>query len=168
LYSDGVTANRSNLSSHRAVGGIGTGQPLDLFQTYMYFGHQGSEQDASGSAGGVVYGGGVTYSPTLGWTLRAAVHKTVNNSNQTAVSTTALTLPIPAPVLIPESAGTNITASTLQSTYRLTPQWATSARVAYTRVEYIDSTRTDNAFLADAYVSYDIWRNMTLSWEYQY
>jgi uncharacterized protein (PEP-CTERM system associated) len=71
-------------------------------------------------------------------------------------------------LLIPESAGTSITASTLQSSYRLSPQWATSARVAYTRVNYIDSIRTDNAFVADAYVSYDIWRNMTLSWEYQY
>jgi opacity protein-like surface antigen len=168
LYSDGVTANRSNSSAHRAVGGIGSGQPLDLFQTYAYFGHQGSEQDASGSAGGVVYGGGVIYAPTLEWTIRAAVDKTVNNSNQTATSTTALTLPIPAPLLIPESAGTSITASTLQSSYRLSPQWATSARVAYTRVNYIDSIRTDNAFVADAYVSYDIWRNMTLSWEYQY
>jgi hypothetical protein len=168
IYSDGVTSEQTISNSYRVVAGLGTGHVGELFNGVIYFGHQGSEQSGAGSAGGDVFGISLLYDPMEAWSVKAAFDETVNNSSQTGVSTTALSLPIPAPELISESTGTRVTAETLQSTYRFTQQWATSARFSYTQIDYFNSTRIDNAWLADAFVSYDIWRNMTLSWEYQY
>jgi hypothetical protein len=180
VYSDGTTANNFNLSSsnpavgiansstYRALAGIGSGQPGDFFRGSIYYGHQGSEQEGSGSAGGQIYGGRISYDPTSTWTISARVDETVNISSQTATSNVALTLPIPVPLLIPESTSTRATASSLQSNYKFSQEWAISASFGYTHIGYLDSTRIDNALLADAYLSYDIWRNLTLTWEYQY
>lgn len=180
VFSDGTTANlfdlsgvstgqsTANSSSYRALAGIGSGQPGDFFHESVYYGHQGSEQEGSGSAGGEIYGGTVSYDPTSAWTISARVDETVNIASLTATSNVALTLPIPVPVLISQSSSTRTTSSLLQSRYRFSPEWAISASFGYARIDYLDSIRLDNALLADAYVSYDIWRNLTLTWEYQY
>jgi hypothetical protein len=36
------------------------------------------------------------------------------------------------------------------------------------RIEYVDSPRLDNGWIVDATLRYDIWRNMSLTWEYRY
>lgn len=168
VYSDGTTSNRSDSSAYRALAGIGIGRPLEMFHGVIYYGHQGSEQDNAGSAGGDLFGASLLYDPLENWSVKAAFDETINESTQTGVSTIALSLPIPAPELIAQNVGTRIAASTLQSTYRFSPLWAVSGRFSYTHIDYFDSTRVDNAWLADAYVSYEMWRNMTLTWEYQY
>lgn len=161
------TAPNPNSNAYRVVGGIGTRQ-LGLLRGSLYFGHQGSEVQASGTAGGNVYGGAISYYPTLAWTITAAIDETINVSSETSASTQALTVPVPIPLQIPLSASTRITATSLQTTYAISRQWRTAGNFSYTRVEYINSSRLDNAWLADATLSYDIWRNMTLGWEYQY
>ena len=65
-YSDGSFSMRDNTSpnpdstAYRVIGGIGTRQ-FGLFRASLYIGHQGSEASGSGSAGGNVYGGSLTY-----------------------------------------------------------------------------------------------------------
>ncbi len=170
-YSDGSFSMRSNTyptpnsTAYRVVGGIGTRQ-FGLFRISGYFGHQGSEQ--SGAAGGDVYGGKLTYYPTPAWTITAAVDETINISSQTSPSTQALTITTDSPEQVPLSSSTRITATSLQSTYNIAPEWTALAHFGYTRYEYIGSSRLDNAWLADAMLKYDILRNMTLTWEYQY
>jgi hypothetical protein len=154
-------------NAYRWVAGIGTRQ-LGLFRGSVYFGHQGSEIKASGSAGGEVYGGAISYYPTPVWTLSATIDETVNVSSETSASTQALAIPALTPLQIPLSASTRIAAASLQTTYTFSQQWTASGNLSYTRVEYINSTRLDNTWLADATLSYDIWRNLTLGWEYQY
>jgi hypothetical protein len=172
-YSNGSFARTSdaspnpNSTAYRVVGGIGTRQ-FGLFRGSVYFGHQGSEVQTSGSAGGDVYGGAISYYPTPAWTITAAIDETINVSSETSASTQALAIPISAPLQIPLSASTRIIGSSLQTTYTISKQWVTSGSFSYTRIEYIDSSRLDNAWLADATLTYDIWRNMTLAWEYQY
>jgi hypothetical protein len=181
VYSDGTATNLfdlsgvtsgpspANSSAYRALAGIGSGQPEDFFHESVYYGQQGSEQGGSGSAGGEIYGGTISYDPTQAWTISARVDETVNiAASQTANSNVALTLPTPVPLLIAESTSTRTTSSLLQSRYRFSAEWAISASFGYSRIDYLDSIRLDNALLADAYVSYDIWRNLTLTWEYQY
>jgi len=180
VFSDGIVANRfdlsgvgagsstANSSSYRALAGIGSGQPGDFFHEQIYYGHQGSQLEGSGSAGGEIYGGAISYDPTPVWTISARADETVNISSQSAASNVALTLPVPVPLLISESTSTRATSSLLQSNYRFSPQWLISASFGYARIDYLDSIRIDNALLADAYVSYDIWQNLTLTWEYQY
>jgi hypothetical protein len=174
LYSNGslaMTSNASpnpNSSAYRVVGGVGTRQ-FGLFRGSFYFGHQGSEvQDSPGNAGGEVYGGSISYYPTPVWTLTASVDETVNISTETGTSNQALTIPAQTPLQIPLSASTRITATSLQTTYAISSQWTASGSINYTRAEYIGSTRLDNSWFADATLSYDIWRNLTLAWEYQY
>ena len=172
-YSNGSFARTSyappnpNSSAYRVVGGIGTRQ-LGLFRGSIYFGHQGSEIEGSGQAGGDVYGGMMSYYPTPAWTVSATVDETINVSSETSVSTQALTVPLPIPVQIPLSASTRITTSSLQTSYTISRQWTASGSLSYSKIEFIDSSRLDNAWLTDATLSYDIWRNLTLGWEYQY
>jgi hypothetical protein len=172
-FSDGsISENSGSLqfpgstTSYRARGGIGSRQ-FGLFRASAYFGHQGSES-STGAAGGDIYGAALSYYPTPPWTLSISADETVNLSSQRAISNLALTIPTATPLQIPLSASTRITSTALNSEYQITPQWSTSEHFSYTRVEYVDTPRLDNAWLADVTLSYSIWRNMTLSWEYQY
>ena len=173
-YSDGAFSTRTenanldaNSNAYRVVGGIGTRQ-FGEFRGSLYFGYQGSEVQGSGTAGGEVYGGKISYYPTPAWTITAAIDEIINISSQTAVSTQALTLPADTPIQVPLSSSTRITNTSLKTQYTISPQWTATGTFGYTRTEYIDSPQRDNAWLADVVLSYDIWRNMTLTWEYQY
>jgi hypothetical protein len=160
-------APNPNSTAYRVVGGIGT-RLLGLWRGSVYFGHQGSEVQASGPAGGDVYGGAISYYPTPDWTVSAAIDETINVSSQVTASTQALTIPVPIPLQIPLSASTRITASSLRASYAISPQWTTSGSLSYAKVQYINSSQFDNTWSADATLIYDMWRNMTLAWEYQY
>ena len=173
-YSNGAFSMRTenasldaNSNAYRVVGGIGTRQ-FGEFRSSSYFGYQGSEVQGSGTAGGDVYGGKISYYPTPAWTIIAAIDETINISSQTVVSTQALTLPTNMPEQIPLSSSTRITSTSLRTQYAISPQWTAIGDFGYTRTEYIDSPQLNNAWFADVILSYDIWRNMTLTWEYQY
>jgi Putative beta-barrel porin 2 len=172
VYSDGQFSTRTNnagsdpnSSAYRVVGGIGTRQ-LGLFRSSLYFGYQGSETQGSGTAGGEVYGGKISYYPTLTWTITAAVDETINISSQTSTSTQALA--VESPVQIPISSSTRITHPSLETQYQISPLWNAFATFSYTRIEYVNSPRLDNAWAAGATLTYEMWRNMTLTWQYQY
>jgi hypothetical protein len=173
-YSDGAfswrtenTSVNSNSSAYRVVGGIGTRQ-IGLFRGSVYFGHQGSEVQGSGTAGGDVYGGKISYYPTLYWTVSAAIDETMNISSQTVASNQALTLPVDTPVQVPISSSTRTTTTSLRTQYTISPLWALSGTLGYTHIEFINSSEVTNSWLADLLLSYEIWRNMTLALEYQF
>jgi len=171
LYSDGVYSIRSSAppnpdaTIYRIIGGIGTRQ-FGLFRLSGYFGHQGS--DEAGTAGGNVYGGVLTYYPLPNWTLSANVDDTTNISSQTSPSSLALVIPSTSPLQIPLSSSTETTSSIVHSTYQITPQWATTESFGYTRVQFLGSPFWENAWIADATLRYDIWRDLSLTWEYQF
>jgi len=172
-FSDGSVAKNSGTiqspgatTSYQVRGGIGTRQ-FGLFRASAYYGHQGS-QSSNGNAGGEIYGASLSYYPTPPWTLTASADETVNMASQSFVSQLALTTPGLTPLQIPLGSSTRITATTLTSQYNIDPQWTTSEHFGFTTIQYINSTRLDDTFFADATLTYNIWRNMTLSWEYQY
>ena len=160
-------ATASATTAYRAVGGIGTRQ-FGLFRASGYYGHQGSEVQDSGTAGGEVYGGRLTYYPTPISTIGIGVDETVNISHQTAVTNVALNNQTPSALVIPIGVSTRITGTSLNTSYLISRQWSAYGSFGYTRAQYIDSPRVDNAWLADVVFQYQMWRNMTLSWEYQY
>ena len=169
-YSDGTIAtttivNEGPTTAYTLVGGIGIRQ-FGLFRGSVYFGHQGSW--GTGTAGGGIFGGSLTYYPTSIWTVAASVNDTVNVSSQTSTSQLALNLPAQIPVQIPLSASTQIISTSLSSSYTLSPQWITSESVGYSRIEYIGGSRLDNAWTASASLSYNMRHNVALSWQYQY
>jgi hypothetical protein len=172
LYSDGSFAIDANsapnpsVDIYRIVGGVGTRQ-FGLFRASAYFGHQGSES-AGQPAGGDVYGGALTYYPITDWTISAHVDETINVSSQTTPSIQALTIPVLTPAEIPLSGSVKLTSATLQSSYIISPQWTIAGSVGYTHVEEIGSPIIQDYWFVDTSVKYDIWRNMTLTLEYQY
>jgi hypothetical protein len=156
----------ANSSAYRVVGGIGTRQ-FGLFRASAYAGHQGSNVEGSGNAGGDVFGGSVSYYPTYTWAITAAIDQTNNVSSQTTASPLALTLPTNVPVQIALSSSTRVTTPSVQSTYQISPQWTLLANLSYSQIDTTNSGTT-NAWLVDLQLSYEIWRNMTLTGEYQY
>jgi hypothetical protein len=170
-YSDGTYSARTNTppspdsSAYRVIGGLGTRQ-IGLFRASVYVGHQGSEDSGAGSAGGNVYGGTVTYYPTDAWTIRGNVDETINVSSETGVSTQALSLPIASPVQVPLNSNATVTSFSLASDYQLSPQWGLTGLLGYSRVAQ-GLEKTDSTWL-DAVLRYDIKRNLSLFWEYQF
>jgi len=164
----------TSTTSYRVIGGLAT-RRFGLYQGSVYFGHQGSQADSptvgaqnNTTAGGDVYGASLSYYPTRQLTFVGTFDKTINLSSQPSPTNLALTLPSIAGVQVPLTASTRVTSASLQSTYEITQQWFASALVGYTRINYVGSPRVDNSWVGDATLRYDIWRNMSLNWEYRY
>jgi uncharacterized protein (PEP-CTERM system associated) len=102
------------------------------------------------------------------WTVTATVDETVNTSTQMVATPVALNLPVVTSLLVPESSSTRITSSAVTSSYQLSPQWSMSGRFAFQMVDYSGNTRVDRSWIADAILSYSMWQNMTLTWNYQF
>ena len=133
------TSTASNSTAYRIIGGIGTRQ-FGLFRVSAYFGHQGSGASNSGSAGGNVYGGALTYYPTAAWTISANIDETINLAPAGAPpSTQAIGIPGITPLQIPLSSSTQITSASLHSSYTINPQWTLNGLFGYTHVENIGS-----------------------------
>jgi len=171
-YSNGAFSARSlgegidpYSQSYRILGGLGTRQ-FGLFQVSIYSGYQGSNGDTSGAAGGELYGGRISYYPTLAWTITVSIDETINKAAMGAVSTQALA--VDSPEQIPLSSSTRIIHPALQTQYQIAPKWTAIGNFSYTQIDYYGSPRVDNAWQADAQLNYEIWRNMTLGWEYEY
>jgi len=166
-YVPTLNSTLTAMTAYRAVGGIGTRQ-FGFFRASAYFGHQGTDVQNSGTAGGEVYGGSLTYFPTPIWTIGASIDETVNISNQTTLTNIALNNQAPSALVIPVGVSTRSTATSLNSSYLISKQWSLYGTLGYTHVEYIDIPRADNSWLADVVLQYQMWRNLTLNWEYQY
>lgn len=163
-----ATAPIPDSQVYRAVGGLGTRQ-VGLFRASVYFGRQGSDSVGSPWAGGNVYGGVLSYYPTPVWTLSASIDRTINIApGQTSPTNFAITIPVPTPLQVPLSSSSAITATTVRSDYKISEQWSTSGTLGYTHVQDIGTPTWDDAWLADIVLRYEMWRDLTLSLEYQY
>jgi hypothetical protein len=168
-----TTLPSTSTTSYRVIGGLGT-RPLDLFRGTVYFGHQGSEGGGT-TAGGDVYGGTLSYYPTRQWTITGTIDRTINDStsqtaatNVAAATNLALTLPGLTAEQIPLGDSTATTSVGALTSYQITPQWFSQCQLSYSRIEFIGSTRVDNTWSLDTTLRYDIWRNVSLTWEYRY
>jgi uncharacterized protein (PEP-CTERM system associated) len=141
---------------------------MGLFRASGYYGHQGTDVQNSGTAGGEVYGGSLTYYPTPIWTIGVSIDETVNISNQTGVTNIVLNNQGLSALAIPVSSSTRTTATSLNTSYLLSVQWSINGTFGFTRVDYINSPQWDNSWLADVAFRYQVTPRMTLSWEYQY
>ena len=155
-------------TAYRIIGGIGTRQ-IGLFRASAYFGHQGSDTSGSASSGGNVYGGVVTYYPTSAWTVSATIDETLNLSPAGAApSNQAIGIGGITPLQISTSGSTQTTSTALHVSDAINLQWTATGTFGFVHVENIGSPIWDNSYVADAQLSYNIWRNLTLTGEYQY
>jgi hypothetical protein len=172
LYSNGAFSARSNSEgldpnsqAYLVKGGVGTRQ-FGLFRASAYTGYQGSNGDTSGTAGGAIYGASLSYYPSLDWTMTAALDDTINKASAGGFSNQALSVASPEQIAL--SSSTNVTHASLQTQYQIGPQWTAIGNFSLTHIDYYGTPRIDNAWQADLQLNYEIWRNMTLAWEYEY
>jgi hypothetical protein len=158
----------SDSTAYRIIGGIGTRQ-FGLFRATAYFGHQGYGTSGGASSGGNVYGGALTYYPTPAWTINATVDESINLSPAGAApSNQAIGIGGITPLQVSTSGSTQTTSTALHVSYAMSPQWSTAAVFGFVHIENIGSPIWENSYVVDWQLSYDIWRNLTLMWEYQY
>ena len=158
----------NNGTAYRLIGGIGTRQ-FGLFRASAYFGHQGSATSGSPSSGGNVFGGALAYYPTLAWTISATVDETINLSPSGApASNQAIGIGGITPLQISTSGSTQTTSTALNVSYAMDQQWNSTGTFGFVHIENIGSPIWQNSYVADGRLSYTIWRNLTLTWEYQY
>ena len=78
------------------------------------------------------------------WNGRATVNKyRITSIVNRTITNLALTLPGLTAQQISLSSSTQITTAGLQSSYEITQQWSAQSQFAYTRTEYIGSSRLD-------------------------
>ena len=178
LYSDGTfnintispTSNPNPTSTaYRIIGGLGTRQFAEFFRASGYFGHQGSDQPGSGSGGGNVYGGVLSYYPTSAWTISATADETINIAPAGAPpSNLAIGIGGITPLQVATSSSTRTMSTTLRASYTINPQWSVNGLFGFTQIINIGSPIWDDSYVVDAQLSYNMWRNLKLVWEYQY
>jgi hypothetical protein len=170
-FSDGTFATHDTVgddsNAYRARGGVGTRQ-IGLFKASAYFGYQGSNDQIAGPAGGLIYGGSLSYYPTSDLTLTARIDETINRASELGTSNLALNLFNPTAITIALSSSTQITSPFLQAAYQISDQWSVFGNFGLTHIDYIGSPEVQNAWLADLNLEYKASRSWTFNWEYQY
>jgi len=158
----------NNTTAYRIIGGVGTRQ-FGLFRVSAYFGHQGSGTSGGQSSGGNVFGGALTYYPTPAWTVSATIDETINLSpSGAAPSNQAIGIGGITPLQVSTSGSTQTTSTALHATDAINAQWTATGTFGFVHVENIGSPIWQNSYVADGQLSYQIWRNVTLTGEYQY
>jgi len=172
-YADGIestfTTFDSETTSKRIRAGLGTA-PIGLFRAFVYAGHQSTQVEgleSSGTAGGPIFGAKVLYSPTPFWKLAFSVDAVENISHITSGSLFAQTPVSPTVVLVPVSSSTRTAIFSGRSDYTLSKRWTAYARVDYTRVDFINSSDWENAWILAAGLRYELRRNTFFTLDYE-
>jgi uncharacterized protein (PEP-CTERM system associated) len=89
------------------------------------------------------------------WSLQASVDESLGASMVSTSGTSSL--------------ATKVTTALLSATYNGLPRgWGLTGRFGYVYTAYVNDPRRDDAWLAGANVTYEIWRNLGLTLDYQY
>ena len=89
------------------------------------------------------------------WDLKASLDETLGASSIAVGGATGV--------------ATRVTTALLSVGYNGLPQgWGASARFGYVKTDFINVDRNDNGWLAGAGVTYEVWRNLGLTLDYQY
>ncbi len=102
------------------------------------------------------FGGALYYYPTPALTLKASADETIGVSilNSTPGA--------------PFGTATKVVTGVLQASYALDPAWSASGRGGYIRTDYVDDTRIDDAWMVGCTLTYSVWQNFGLAFDYQY
>ena len=152
-----------NTNGYRAVGGFGTDEQNSLIKGEVYAGYQfqhqfqqavpnfGIPQDSTSP----LFGGRVYYYPTQYWTFIGSV--------DTVLSMSTLLSPI-----TPLGTPNRVVTALLQTTYGISREWSIGGRFGYTRSDFVGFNRLDNGWMLGASFNYEIWRNLSLTLDYQW
>jgi Putative beta-barrel porin 2 len=143
-------------NGQRIVGGFGTDR-ISLFRGEVFAGYQRQDYDnaAFGTVSNFAYGGKLSWYPLRELTVRLEVDRNISDS----------TLFTPGN---PNGSPTENTGVVLRTDYRLTDIWSLSTRLGYDFIDYTRTPREDNQWLAGLTASYFVWRDLALTFDYEY
>ena len=152
------TDSTQNANGYRITGGVGA-KEAGTWQGEVYGGYQAEKSDITGTYDSPVLGFRIGYSPTRMWDFRASLDETLG----------AAAVPTSGTTGVATGAANRVTTALLNIGYKGLPQdWTTSARFGYVRTQYVDGSQTDNGWLAGANVTYEFWRNLGITLDYQF
>ena len=148
----------STHSSHgyRVLAGLGSDR-VSLFRGELFAGVQRQyyENAALSAAASPVFGGKIFWYPTRAITVRATLDQTFSDAN----------LPSPSN---PNGHPARVTAALLHLHYQIAKHWSATVRGGYLHSVYLGGIRRDDAWQTGATFSYDIYRNMALTLDYDF
>ena len=138
------------------VGGLSS-DLISLFRGEIYAGYQwqDSARGTFGAVGAPAYGAKITYYPTPYLTIAASVDQAFGSA---AVQTAATS----------GSPSGDTVQGRLQIDYSLAEYWTASARAGYARTTWSNSPLVESAWTLGGGFSYNFWRNVALTLNYQY
>lgn len=149
-------ASTFNSNGQSIVGGLGT-ERISLFRGEIYAGYQ--QQDYASTAFGTIstfaFGGKFAWYPLRELTVRLSADRSIGEATLFTPGN-----PTGSPI---EDSGV-----LLRTDYRLTDIWSLSTRLGYDFIEYTQTTREDNQWLAGLTASYFVWRDFALTFDYEY
>ena len=143
-------------SGQRVIAGVGSDR-ISLFRGEVFAGYQRQAYDdpAINTVQGTVFGGRLFWYPTRDLVLAIDADRKLGDATLATPGN-----PFGSPV---ES-----TSLFFKADYTLTDTWSLSARVGYTLIDYKDSTRENDQWVAGTAINYYIWRNLAATFEWQY
>jgi hypothetical protein len=149
----------SSLSSsgYRTVFGIGSNR-IGLFQGQIFGGYQQEDYNSSGigTVGIPAYGGILHYYPLPELTLDIGVNRTLGVSLLATTPTSPL------------GTSTDATYFLSDASYHLAPEWTATAHVGYIHTDYIGTVRRDDAWTIEPTITYSVWQNLGVTFDYQH
>jgi hypothetical protein len=144
-------------NGYRALAGLGTDQ-IGLVKGSIYAGYQAENYNSSiiGTIGTPVAGLRGYYYPLPELTFNVSVDQLLGASLVAPASGLAL------------GTATRVTSALATVDYALAEQWSGSGRGGYIHTEYIDNPRRDDAWTLGATVTYQLIRNLGLTFDYQH
>ncbi|MFZ0496044.1 MAG: outer membrane beta-barrel protein [Methylocella sp.] len=148
---------RSDTAGYSIVSGIGSDQ-IGLWRGEIYSGYQrqSSVYGLFEAVSSPDFGARLYYYPTPYLTITAAADETLG-------SATPSVLPFPS-----VGSGTRTFQAELQGSYGFSPYWTASLQGGYGETNYAGLSRIDTAWTAGMGVSYTFWRNIALTFDYQF
>jgi hypothetical protein len=172
-YGDGIQSFSepeigANSNYFRARGGIGTAL-IGPFQGAVYYGQQGAEVTEGGNAGGDIYGGVVSFYPSLQWNMSFSVDRLRNISNITSGAPQALGGLAFVGVGVSPSESVQTTALTFKSNYTFSPQTSGYIVLSDTLIDYLRGPpMLDQSWLASIGLQHQLRQNLNLTLSYQF
>lgn len=148
----------SSLTSrgYRVTGGLGSDR-ISLFRGEVFAGahRQTYQRSALTEATAPVFGGKIYWYPTRALTVRASFDQRFTDSS------------MPTPTN-PNGYPARVTSALLHVHYHLARDWSAIWRAGFDRSVYLGVIRRDNGWHTGATFTYDIYRNMTASLDYEF
>jgi hypothetical protein len=144
-------------NAYRLIGGLGS-DLIGLFRGEVFAGWQqlASAEGTFGAVEAPAYGGRISYYPTPYLTLAASVDQLFG---------AAVT---PATPKGTRSPSTETVEGRFQADYSLARYWTATVRAGYGRSTWSNSPLVESEWTVGGGVSYDVWRNIALTLNYQY